>query len=590
MKEWLSTRGAKLGVAMTCGALLAMVLAAAAVPALAQSVTQVGTGNQACVQTATQAEVGKVQISQYGDNVNIQNIAQECNVNVAQVEEAVASASAAAAPAAVQYQYAAPEVQYSAPTARPNCDVPDPPPVCDGDEPPDEPPLPPSNDNWANAIDLGEITYLRQAVTGGNSNLATMEPGEPRPQDPTKDCGIYGVSNSVWYKVRPIYEKYPTAGGKIQLSTEGSDFDTAIALYEQGASLTSMRQVACSNDNSGPNWTDRLSANVDPGQTYYIQLLGTGGDRSGHFSLKASQCVPPGCLRIATFNVLQSHLNDNFGEATRKRVLENWGRDLLSRADVVFLEEVRNDEWVSRMSQSSGLPYWYSAGPICPTRLDLFTTDVAIVSRYPMSYTARHEIPPREMKPCPGLAPGFMLRTSEILEAGISIDGVTHRFFATHWDSGKTRWEVTEARTKAAEISVDQLTRMNPYRLPQFYGGDLNECRPSSATDPNNLCVVNGTPIDAPGTSVGLLLSSSGGNLSDPLTDLWSNYGRYTNRVSTDADGTLICDPAPIDDVFYHTPPIRGRPVYLPVEYTHDCTRNFPSDHPFVLMAFDRIL
>jgi hypothetical protein len=97
---------------MLLAAMLAMVLAAA-VPALAQSVTQVGSGNQACVQTAVQAEVGKVQISQYGDNVNIQNIAQECNVNVAQVEEVVASASAA--PAAVQYQYDQPaEAQYSA--------------------------------------------------------------------------------------------------------------------------------------------------------------------------------------------------------------------------------------------------------------------------------------------------------------------------------------------------------------------------------------------------------------------------------------------------------------------------------------------
>ena len=99
--------------------MLAMVLAAA-VPALAQSVTQVGSGNQACVQTAIQAEVGKVQISQYGDNVNIQNIAQECNINVAQVEEVVAAASPAAAPAAVQYQYKAPaEAQYAAPTASP---------------------------------------------------------------------------------------------------------------------------------------------------------------------------------------------------------------------------------------------------------------------------------------------------------------------------------------------------------------------------------------------------------------------------------------------------------------------------------------
>ena len=108
---------------MLLAAMLAMVLAAA-VPALAQSVTQVGSGNQACVQTAIQAEVGKVQISQYGDNVNIQNIAQECNINVAQVEAAVASASAAAAPAAVQYQYAAPQAQYAAPTASPAAELP----------------------------------------------------------------------------------------------------------------------------------------------------------------------------------------------------------------------------------------------------------------------------------------------------------------------------------------------------------------------------------------------------------------------------------------------------------------------------------
>ena len=109
---------------MLLAAMLAMVLAAA-VPALAQSVTQVGSGNVACVQTAVQAEVGKVQISQYGDNVNIQNIAQECNVGVAQVETVIASAtaSATASAAAVQYQYAAPEVQYSA-SASPAAELP----------------------------------------------------------------------------------------------------------------------------------------------------------------------------------------------------------------------------------------------------------------------------------------------------------------------------------------------------------------------------------------------------------------------------------------------------------------------------------
>jgi len=120
--------------------MLAMVLAAA-VPALAQSVTQVGEDNIACVQTAVQQEVNKTQINQYGDNINIQNISQECNINVTEVETilneigvtevATASASAAATAGAsatsvqysapsVQYQYSAPSVQYqySAPSVQ----------------------------------------------------------------------------------------------------------------------------------------------------------------------------------------------------------------------------------------------------------------------------------------------------------------------------------------------------------------------------------------------------------------------------------------------------------------------------------------
>ena len=86
---------------MLLAAVVAMVMAAA-VPALAQTVTQIGNGNIACVQTAVQQNVvgnnspqgnGNAQAAQYGDNIvanNISNesaqaIAQECNINVAQV-------------------------------------------------------------------------------------------------------------------------------------------------------------------------------------------------------------------------------------------------------------------------------------------------------------------------------------------------------------------------------------------------------------------------------------------------------------------------------------------------------------------------
>jgi LPXTG-motif cell wall-anchored protein len=142
---------------MLLAAVVAMVLAAT-VPALAQTVTQIGDGNIACVQNAVQNNIvgndspqgnGNAQANQYGDNVIINNISnvsaqaisQECNITVAQVntvlnknltvnkgkvavvKKQVATASASA-PAKVQYsapakvQYSAPAaVQYSAPAA-----------------------------------------------------------------------------------------------------------------------------------------------------------------------------------------------------------------------------------------------------------------------------------------------------------------------------------------------------------------------------------------------------------------------------------------------------------------------------------------
>lgn len=108
-------------------AMLAMVLAAA-VPALAQTVAQAGDGNVACVQTAVQQEVDKVQINRNGDNVIIQAIGQGCNTTVAEVNTVIdtvvttGTATASAAPA-VQYEYSAPsaapavQYQYSSPAA-----------------------------------------------------------------------------------------------------------------------------------------------------------------------------------------------------------------------------------------------------------------------------------------------------------------------------------------------------------------------------------------------------------------------------------------------------------------------------------------
>jgi hypothetical protein len=147
---------------------------------------------------------------------------------------------------------------------------------------------PPGTDSFAAAPLLAnsETCGKPGAPTRGNTSGATMEAGEPRPNSSTKDCGIFGVSNSVWWKVN-VPSVDGSNGAYLKLSTGGSSFDTVLAVYE-GSSLTSLRQIACSNDNSLPNWNEPLIERLYRGQTYYVQLSGTGGARSGSYSLHSS--------------------------------------------------------------------------------------------------------------------------------------------------------------------------------------------------------------------------------------------------------------------------------------------------------------
>jgi len=147
---------------------------------------------------------------------------------------------------------------------------------------------PPGTDSFAAAplLPNSETCGKPGAPTQGNTSAATMEVGEPRPHSSTKDCGIFGVSNSVWWKVQ-VPSIDGSNGAYLKLSTGGSSFDTVVAVY-QGSSLTSLQQIACSNDNSLPNWNEPLIERLYKGQTYYVQLSGTGGARSGSYNLYSS--------------------------------------------------------------------------------------------------------------------------------------------------------------------------------------------------------------------------------------------------------------------------------------------------------------
>jgi hypothetical protein len=147
---------------------------------------------------------------------------------------------------------------------------------------------PPVNDMFSSALDLSKVDL---STTTADTFPATMEAGEPRPYSSTKDCGIYGVSNSVWFKFtyggQGSLPPLPFPNSYYNFDTKGSNFDTVLALYE-GSSLGTLKQIECSNDNSLPNWNDNLSipqSKLSFGKTYYVQLTGTGGARSGKYQL-----------------------------------------------------------------------------------------------------------------------------------------------------------------------------------------------------------------------------------------------------------------------------------------------------------------
>jgi hypothetical protein len=461
----------------------------------------------------------------------------------------------------------------------------------------------PKNDNWLNATDLGSFALV---LEGGSTEKATMEAGEPSPVSlEGADCGWFGISNTVWYKIRPSYD------GELKISSEGSSLDTALTLY-QGTAVDQLTQVACSNANDAPNWTDTMKVPVEKGQTYYLQLSGTGGVRFGNYKIEASlDCSSEQCLKVATFNVGWSYVEakeftaDGKGICCRtpeevKADLERFGRDLLSRADVVLLQEVKNDDWVKIMAESAGLPHWYSSGRWGDYTESAEYADNAIISRYPLSRKFRHRIPPFITFPslqCPYAHINSC--SSEMLEATADIDGVPHLFLGSHWENRPDPW--TEHPNRITSALMVQ-SRLWNEQNPAFFGGDLNVCVESKATipdgpdegeerDPNpeDLCV-NGGSVDAPGTEINLLTK---GDLSVLDHSLEKLGGRKPDMRGLDPGRVKFCEPIGyiIDHIFslHHG----SYEPYKPVMYQHcwptsqpGVDQSNPSDHVFELVVF----
>jgi endonuclease I len=133
------------------------------------------------------------------------------------------------------------------------------------------------NDDFARAADL-----TGASVTGRNVG-ATREEAEPWHLGGSPNIG----GRSVWWRWTAPWS------GRAVISTEGSDFDTILALYT-GSTVGALTRLAF-DDDSGAGVTSRITPTVSAGTTYYI-AVDTYGAVAGNIVLS----VRPGTT-VETF-------------------------------------------------------------------------------------------------------------------------------------------------------------------------------------------------------------------------------------------------------------------------------------------------
>jgi hypothetical protein len=143
----------------------------------------------------------------------------------------------------------------------------------------------PTNDSFTNRTILNGTN-----ITAASHNLgATAEAGEPRHAGSPP-------SKSVWWSWTA-----PSAG-RVTINTQGSDFDTVLAVYS-GTALSSLTEAA-SDDQSGLNNTSKVAFNTAAGATYHVAVDGFS-EATGNITLS-----------LAVGPVVSPPANDNFVQST----------------------------------------------------------------------------------------------------------------------------------------------------------------------------------------------------------------------------------------------------------------------------------
>jgi len=138
----------------------------------------------------------------------------------------------------------------------------------------------PANDTMAAPTFLELDSPLSQPTAEATTEVGELVPGcQPE------------FGHTVWFTYAP------SADRTIAITTEGSDYDTVLAVYSGGVEL------ACSDDVGPGDTTSRVQVDVVSGSTYLIQAGGFQ-QNAGQLSISSSQYVAP-----------PAPANDNFAAA-----------------------------------------------------------------------------------------------------------------------------------------------------------------------------------------------------------------------------------------------------------------------------------
>ena len=161
------------------------------------------------------------------------------------------------------------------------------------------PTTPPANDNFANA----EVIPGTSGSRSGKNVFASNEAGEPN-HAPDGNPG----GRSVWYRWTA------PAGGQVNLTTAGSDYDTVLAVYT-GSSVNGLSLITSNDDvQSGIITTSAVQFNAVAGTTYQIAVTGYNLSQ-GNITLNYTLAGAP--ANTVQFNSSSASATETFHASTQ---------------------------------------------------------------------------------------------------------------------------------------------------------------------------------------------------------------------------------------------------------------------------------